>query len=83
MERGFERLRDTFAENTRRYRAARRLSQEQVAERACMDRAYVGATERGETNPTLRIMSQLAYALDTSVIRLLQEQQEDGERRDE
>jgi len=48
-------------------REARHLSQETLAERAGLDRTYVGGIERGERNPALDNITRLATALDVEV----------------
>ena len=40
------------------------LSQERFAAKAKLDRTYVGGLERGERNPTLRVIWRLAEALE-------------------
>ena len=47
----------------RRYRLAAGLSQEAVAERMGVDRAYVSGIERGKQNATLLTVWQAAEAL--------------------
>jgi transcriptional regulator with XRE-family HTH domain len=49
------------------------LSQEAVAVRACLRRSYVGAIERGEINPSFRILVKLAQGLSVPPSRLLHE----------
>lgn len=52
-------------------RRARGLSQQELAERAELDRTYVSAVERGRQNLTLGAILKLAGALDTSLDDLL------------
>lgn len=47
----------------RQHRELLRLSQEELADRASMDRTYVSGIERGTRNPTLKVQQQLADAL--------------------
>ena len=52
-----------FGAAVRQHRALIRLSQEELAERAGLDRTYVSGIERGTRNPSLRILQQVAGAL--------------------
>jgi transcriptional regulator with XRE-family HTH domain len=54
----------------RRARAARGLSQEQLAERAGIHRNYVGLIERGERNVTLGVVVEVAEALGITLAQL-------------
>jgi len=47
-----------------------RLSQEDLAERAGMDRTYVSGIERGTRNPTLKVLHRLAKALGVELVGL-------------
>lgn len=47
----------------RKYRKERNMSQEQLALLCNMDRSYLGRIERGEVNPTLEKIYELAIAL--------------------
>ncbi len=51
----------------RQHRALLRLSQEQLAERAGLDRTYVSGVERGRRNPTLDVLQRLANALGSDL----------------
>ena len=61
----------TFAENIRRMRHERGLSQEELADICGLHRTYVGSVERGERNVTLSSLELLAKALGVPVIDLL------------
>jgi transcriptional regulator with XRE-family HTH domain len=52
-------------------RAALRLSQEELAERAGLHRTYIGMIERAEKNITLENIEKLAKALKTPLHELL------------
>lgn len=52
-----------FGAAVRKHRTLVRLSQEDLAERAGLDRTYVSGIERGRRNPSLRILQQIAEAL--------------------
>ena len=62
-----------FAENLRKARLAKELSQEDLAELAHLHRTYVGSVERAERNVSIDNMERLAAALNVSRPSLLQE----------
>lgn len=62
-----------FAENLRRFRQAKGLSQDQLAHLSGVHRTYVGAVERCEKNISIDSMEKLAVALDCSLQALLEE----------
>lgn len=66
-------VRRTIGANVRRYRLARDLSQEAVAERMGVDRAYVSALELGRRNPTVITLWHVAQALEVSLVELVSE----------
>jgi len=59
-----------FGLRVRSLREAEKLSQERLAERTGMSRNYLGSIERGEVNPSLLKIANLARALDASLERL-------------
>jgi transcriptional regulator with XRE-family HTH domain len=48
------------------------ISQEELANRACIHRTYVSQIERGLKSPTLQVLMQIAVALNTSTSEILQ-----------
>ncbi len=62
-----------FAENLRKARLARKLSQEDLAELASLHRTYVGSVERAERNVSIDNMERLAASVGVSLPSLLQE----------
>ena len=52
-----------FGPAVRHHRELLRLSQEELAERAGLDRTYVSGIERGRRNPTLEVQQRLADGL--------------------
>jgi transcriptional regulator with XRE-family HTH domain len=62
-----------FAENLRKARLAKELSQEDLAELASLHRTYVGSVERAERNVSIDNMERLAAAVGVSIPSLLQE----------
>ncbi|MGB2592074.1 MAG: helix-turn-helix transcriptional regulator [Candidatus Acidiferrum sp.] len=65
--------RHILAENLRRIRAEKRLSQEKLGELAGLHRTYIGSIERAERNISIDNIEALAAALNVSVITLLGE----------
>ncbi len=59
----------------REARARRGLSLEQVAGRSGVSRAMLSAVERGRKVPSILIVDRIATALDTSIARLLGEEE--------
>jgi transcriptional regulator with XRE-family HTH domain len=58
------------AQNIRRIRLEKRISQEALAHEAEITRSHMGAIERGERSPTVRMLIKIAGALDTTAIEL-------------
>lgn len=56
-------LKDVLAINLRRLRNERRLTQEELAERAGISSRYVGAIERADVSASVTILGQIAEAL--------------------
>ncbi len=57
----------TVSENIRRFRQAKGLSQERLAFKAGLHRAYIGQIERGEKKIGLTNLEKIANALDLAV----------------
>lgn len=52
-----------IAEKIRRIRKEKGMSQEELALKAGLNRAYVGYIERGERNPSINTLAKIAKAL--------------------
>lgn len=61
-----------FGARVRKLRLAQKLSQEQLADAAALDRSYVGGVERGERNISLENICKLAEALNLPYSKLLE-----------
>ncbi len=61
-------LRETVAKNLRRIRQAKGLSQEELADRADVNRNYVGMLEREQHAATIDMLEKLASVLDVDPI---------------
>lgn len=66
------RLRAIVARNLRRLRAGQDITQEELAERAGLNRNYVGMIEREENAPTVDTLEKLAEVLQVDPTALLQ-----------
>src|SRR2546426_571235 len=64
--------------NIRRMRKTKRLTLEQLAEKAEANPKYLGAVERGEENIGLKKLAQVASALQVEPYELLLPGEEDG-----
>jgi transcriptional regulator with XRE-family HTH domain len=62
------RLRETVARNLRRLRQAKGLSQEELADRADINRNYVGMLEREQHAATIDMLEKLADVLETDPV---------------
>ena len=65
-------LREIVAGNLRRLRHAKGISQEELADRAGIDRNYVGKLEREENAATVDMLEKLATVLGVDPAELLQ-----------
>lgn len=65
-------VRHVFGTRLREVRAARGMSQEDLAFAAKIHRTYVGGIERGERNPSLSNVVRLAKALRMTPSELLE-----------
>jgi len=57
----------------RSWREKRGFSQEELADRANLHRNYIGLLERGQRNPTLLVLQEIAAALRVSITDLITE----------
>ena len=62
------RLRETVATNLRRLRQVKNLSQEELADRAGINRNYVGMLEREQHAATIDMLEKLAIVLDADPV---------------
>jgi transcriptional regulator with XRE-family HTH domain len=60
-------LAEFFGLAVRRHRELLRLSQEELALRAGIDRTYISGVERSVRNPTLEVMQRIARALGSDL----------------
>lgn len=58
-----DRLYKPFGDKVRSIRKMKGLSQEELADKADLDRSYLGAVERGEHNVSLKNILKIAEAL--------------------
>ncbi len=70
MSKGFKPFAKDFGENVRKVRKQEGISQEELANKAEVERSYMGGIERGEKNPTLKKLYQISKALRVSIKKL-------------
>ncbi len=56
-----------FGNAVREARTVAGLTQEDLADRAGLDRSYIGGIERGERNPTLSVIEKIVDGLGLSL----------------
>ncbi len=64
-------LKQTVARNVRRLRLERGYTQEELSERAGINRNYTGMIERQERSPTVDMLEKLAKALKIDPVAFL------------
>jgi transcriptional regulator with XRE-family HTH domain len=68
-----EKIGKAIGDAVRRKREALGISQEDFAELSDQHRTYVGAIERGERNPTIHTIAQIAAAFEQTPSQLLKD----------
>jgi DNA-binding XRE family transcriptional regulator len=71
MDKDFDALRRLLGANVRRLRNSKKLSQEEFAFEAEIDRTYVSQIERAIINPSLLVLHKVARVLGVSIVELL------------
>lgn len=61
-----------LAENMRKIRARKKMSQGDICRALGVDRAYISNIESGKQNPTLSTIEKIAKALGVKIDELLQ-----------
>lgn len=64
-------LKEIMARNLRRVRHDKKLTQEELADRAGLSMRYVGAIERGDVSASVTVLGQIADALEIEPGELL------------
>ncbi len=72
MEKDLDAIKRALARNIVARRKSLRLSQEQLALRAEVDRTYISQIERAVGNPSLLVLYKVAMVLEADVVALLQ-----------
>lgn len=73
------RLRKALASNLKRLRLAAKLSQEELAHQADMDRTYVSSLERGRYAATVDMIERIAEVFGVEPVSLLVEMPADSD----
>jgi transcriptional regulator with XRE-family HTH domain len=64
-------LKEAMATNLRRERHAKKMTQEELADRAGLSSRYLGSIERGAVSASVTVLGQLAQALRVSPCELV------------
>ncbi|MFK0209470.1 helix-turn-helix domain-containing protein [Agrobacterium sp. NPDC090283] len=64
-------LKEIMAKNLRRVRHDKKLTQEELADRAGLSMRYVGAIERGDVSASVTVLGQIADGLEIEPGELL------------
>lgn len=64
-------LKEVMARNLRQARHDKKLTQEELADRAGLSMRYVGAIERGDVSASVTVLGQIADALEIEPGELL------------
>ncbi|MBZ9791661.1 helix-turn-helix domain-containing protein [Rhizobium sp. 3T7] len=64
-------LKEVMARNLRRARHDKKLTQEELADRAGLSMRYIGAIERGDVSASVTVLGQIADALEIEPGELL------------
>jgi len=78
MEKGLKTVKQRLARNIVSRRKILRLSQEQLALQAEVDRTYISQIERAVGNPSLLVLHKVAEVLEVDVVALLMSDGEEG-----
>ena len=71
MDKDFDALRRLLGANVRRLRSSKKLSQEELAFEAEIDRTYVSQIERAIINPSLLVLYKVARVLGVNIVEML------------
>jgi transcriptional regulator with XRE-family HTH domain len=66
-------LKEVMATNLRRERQARKLTQEELADRAKLSARYLGSIERAAVSASVTVLGRLAEALQIDPATLIQQ----------
>jgi transcriptional regulator with XRE-family HTH domain len=63
-------IRSVIAANIRKLRTSKKLSQDELAADAGIDRSYISEIENGLKNPSVLVLDKIANALDVKITAL-------------
>lgn len=66
-------LKEVMAKNLRRVRHEKKLTQEELADRAGLSMRYVGGIERGDVSASVTVLGRIADALEIEAGELLKD----------
>ena len=80
MEKTYEKIQLLLGHRIRALRKAKGLTQEELGERAGINYKFLGEIERGQQNPSFRVMEKIANGLGLELLQLFRFEQEISDR---
>lgn len=81
MEKLYENAGEFLSKRIRSLRTSKKWTQQELGEKANIDYKFLGEIERGEKNPSFKILVQIAEALDIEIPELFRFEQEITDRK--
>jgi transcriptional regulator with XRE-family HTH domain len=82
MNLSFEKTAELLGKRIRDLRKAQGLTQQELGEKADMNYKFIGEIERGNQNPSIKVLLKIADALDIELLELFWNKDEFANRKD-
>lgn len=80
MRLSFEKTAKLLGERIRDLRKSQSLTQQELGEKAALSGQFIGEIERGNQNPSIKVLLKIAEVLDIELLELFQNQDDFGSR---